>query len=37
VTDVWVGGDRVVSSRRLMLVDEAALTARARAWRERLQ
>ncbi len=37
VTDVWVGGDRVVTNRRLMLVDEAALTSRVRAWRERLQ
>ena len=37
VTDVWVAGRRVVSSRALTTADEGAITARARAWQERLQ
>ena len=36
VTDVWIGGDRVVSARQLVTIDEPAVVARARAWRERL-
>jgi 5-methylthioadenosine/S-adenosylhomocysteine deaminase len=36
VTDVWVGGDRIVDSRRLTTIDVAALTGRARAWQQRL-
>ncbi len=37
VTDVWVGGERIVADRTLTTADEAAITARARAWQERLQ
>jgi len=37
VTDVWVGGERVVADRVLARVDEAALKARAHSWQERLR
>ena len=37
VTDVWVGGERVVADRALARADEAELTARARIWQERLK
>jgi 5-methylthioadenosine/S-adenosylhomocysteine deaminase len=37
VTDVWVGGERVVAGRRLARIDEAALAARAHIWQERLK
>ncbi len=37
VTDVWVGGERVVADRVLARIDEAALTARAHTWQERLR
>jgi 5-methylthioadenosine/S-adenosylhomocysteine deaminase len=37
VTDVWVSGKRVVSSRVLATADESAIVARARLWQERLQ
>jgi 5-methylthioadenosine/S-adenosylhomocysteine deaminase len=37
VTDVWVGGERIVADRALTTVDEAAIVARARAWQERMQ
>jgi 5-methylthioadenosine/S-adenosylhomocysteine deaminase len=37
VTDVWVGGNRVVADRVLTTIDTAALCARARLWQERLQ
>jgi 5-methylthioadenosine/S-adenosylhomocysteine deaminase len=37
VTDVWVGGQRVVADRHLQTADEAAIVARARSWQERLQ
>ncbi|HYR01182.1 MAG TPA: TRZ/ATZ family hydrolase [Casimicrobiaceae bacterium] len=37
VTDVWVGGVRVVADRVLATTDEAAIVARARYWQERLQ
>ena len=37
VTDVWVGGRRVVSGRALTTADEPAIAARARAWQERLE
>jgi 5-methylthioadenosine/S-adenosylhomocysteine deaminase len=37
VTDVWVGGQRIVAGRALTTVDEAAILARARRWQERLQ
>jgi len=37
VTDVWVGGNRIVAGRRLLTADTAALVARARLWQERMQ
>ncbi len=37
VTDVWVAGERVVDTGRITTVDESALAARARMWRERLR
>ncbi len=37
VTDVWVGGERVVADRVLTRIDAAALTARAHSWQERLK
>jgi 5-methylthioadenosine/S-adenosylhomocysteine deaminase len=37
VTDVWVGGERIVADRTLTTADEGAIVARARAWQERLQ
>jgi 5-methylthioadenosine/S-adenosylhomocysteine deaminase len=37
VTDVWVGGTRVVDGRILVTADEHAIVARARLWQERLQ
>jgi 5-methylthioadenosine/S-adenosylhomocysteine deaminase len=37
VTDVWVGGRRVVESRVLQTADEAAIGATARLWQERLR
>jgi 5-methylthioadenosine/S-adenosylhomocysteine deaminase len=37
VTDVWVGGRRVVESRVLQTADEAAIGAAARLWQERLK
>ena len=37
VTDVWVGGRRVVANRALTTVDEAAIVGRARYWQEKLQ
>jgi 5-methylthioadenosine/S-adenosylhomocysteine deaminase len=37
VSDVWVGGDRLVSRRALTRLDEQDLAARARYWQERLQ
>ena len=36
VTDVWVGGERVVADRLLTTIDEAALLARTRAWQQQL-
>lgn len=36
VTDAWVNGERVVHSRRLVRLDEAALRARAKLWRDKL-
>ena len=36
VTDVWVGGHRVVASRALTTADETEILARARGWQERL-
>jgi 5-methylthioadenosine/S-adenosylhomocysteine deaminase len=37
VSDVWVGGRRVVAARTLMTADELEILARARHWQERLQ
>ncbi len=37
VTDVWVGGERIVAGRTLTTADEGNIVARARAWQERLQ
>src|SRR5207249_4538231 len=37
VTDVWIGGERVVDARRLTKIDEAAVAARAHVWQRRLQ
>jgi 5-methylthioadenosine/S-adenosylhomocysteine deaminase len=37
VTDVWIGGERIVADRVLVRVDEAAIAARARSWQERLK
>ncbi len=37
VTDVWVGGERVVMNRALTTTDETAIVMRARYWQERLQ
>jgi 5-methylthioadenosine/S-adenosylhomocysteine deaminase len=37
VTDVWVGGTRVVANRVLTTADEGAIARRARVWQERLQ
>jgi len=37
VTDVWIGGERVVADRALVNADEGAIAARARIWQERLR
>ena len=37
VTDVWVGGRRVVENHVLTTVDEGAIVARARIWQDKLQ
>jgi len=37
VTDVWVGGRRIVEGRVLQTADEAAIGAAARLWQERLK
>jgi 5-methylthioadenosine/S-adenosylhomocysteine deaminase len=37
VTDVWVGGRRVVANRVLTTVDEGAIVSRARFWQDKLQ
>ncbi len=36
VTDVWVGGARIVADRKLTTVEQQALLARARAWQHKL-
>jgi 5-methylthioadenosine/S-adenosylhomocysteine deaminase len=36
VTDVWVAGEHVVRDRRLAMLDEAALLARAQLWQQKL-
>jgi 5-methylthioadenosine/S-adenosylhomocysteine deaminase len=37
VTDVWIGGERIVAGRNLTTADEGAIVARARIWQERLK
>jgi 5-methylthioadenosine/S-adenosylhomocysteine deaminase len=36
VTDVWIGGERIVDDGVLTSIDESAINARARVWQERL-
>jgi len=36
VTDAWVAGRRVLEDRRLLTIDEAAVSARAEEWRRRI-
>jgi 5-methylthioadenosine/S-adenosylhomocysteine deaminase len=36
VSDVWVGGVRIVADRRLATIDEPKLLTRTRAWQHRL-
>ncbi len=36
VTDVWIGGERIVDDRRVTTIDRSALLTRARAWQQRL-
>ncbi len=36
VTDVWIAGRAKLRERRLQDMDEAALVANARQWRERI-
>jgi len=36
VTDVWIGGARIVDDRRVTTIDRGALLTRARAWQQRL-
>jgi len=36
VSDVWVGGERVVEAGRVTTLDRAALVSRARVWQQRL-
>ena len=36
VTDVWIGGERIVRERRLTTVDVAALAGRVRLWQQKL-
>jgi 5-methylthioadenosine/S-adenosylhomocysteine deaminase len=36
VTDAWVAGERVLRERRLAMLDESALQARARLWKQKL-
>jgi 5-methylthioadenosine/S-adenosylhomocysteine deaminase len=37
VTDVWVGGRRVLAERALTTLDEEAILLKAQAWRERIK
>jgi len=37
VSDVWIGGERIISDRALTTADEAAILAHARIWQERLK
>jgi 5-methylthioadenosine/S-adenosylhomocysteine deaminase len=36
VTDVWIAGRRKLAARELVDLDQAAILAKARAWRERI-
>jgi hypothetical protein len=36
VSDVWIGGARLLENGELRGVDSAALVSRARAWQQRL-
>ena len=36
VTDVWIGGERIVRERRLTTVDVAALAGRVKLWQQKL-
>jgi 5-methylthioadenosine/S-adenosylhomocysteine deaminase len=36
VTDVWVGGERIVEAGRLTRIDAHALASRATVWQDRL-
>jgi 2-polyprenyl-6-hydroxyphenyl methylase/3-demethylubiquinone-9 3-methyltransferase len=36
VTDVWIGGERIVADRVLTTANETAIVARARLWQDRL-
>ena len=36
VSDVWVGGVRIVADRRLATIDESKVLARTRAWQHKL-
>jgi len=36
VTDVWIGGERIVRDRRLTTVDVAALAGRVKLWQQKL-
>jgi 5-methylthioadenosine/S-adenosylhomocysteine deaminase len=37
VSDVWIGGERIIDGRALTTADESAILARARIWQERLK
>ena len=37
VSDVWIGGERIIDDRALTTADESAILARARIWQERLK
>lgn len=36
VSDVWIAGRRKLAERRLVDMDEAAIVANARQWRDRI-
>ncbi len=37
VSDVWIAGRRKLAERRLVDMDEAAIVANARQWRDRIR
>lgn len=37
VTDVWVAGKRLLASRKLTTLDEAAIVAKAQEWRDKIK